>query len=51
MFKNGQREFVIYEKGKKEIPFDLQGKYKKYKMVVLSNVIKSDFSIKVDCTK
>ena len=51
MFKRGQREFVIYEKGSFKIPFDLKAMYKKVKLIVYSNIKKSQYSIKVKCSK
>ncbi len=51
MFKNGQRKFVIYEKVSQKIAFDLKGKYEKVKLVVYSNIKKSQYSIKVKCSK
>jgi len=51
MFKNGQRKFVIYEKTQQKIVFDLKGKYKKIKLVVYSNIKKSQYTIKVKCSK
>ena len=51
MFKKGQREFVIYEKGSFKIPFDLKAMYKKVKLIVYSNIKKSQYSIKVKCSK
>ena len=51
MFKQGQRKFVIYEKGSFKIPFDLKGMYNKVKLVVYSNIKKSQYSIKVKCSK
>ena len=51
MFKNGQTKFVIYEKVSQKITFDLKGKHKKVKLVVYSNIKKSQYSIKVKCSK
>ncbi len=51
MFKNGQTKFVIYEKVSQKITFDLKGKHKKVKLVVYSNIMKSQYSIKVKCSK
>jgi hypothetical protein len=51
MFKQGQRKFVIYEKTPSKISFDLKGKYKKVKLIVYSNIKKSQYSIKVKCSK
>lgn len=51
MFKQGQRQFVIYEKTPSKISFDLKAMYKKVKLVVYSNIKKSQYSIKVKCSK
>lgn len=51
MFKNGQTKFVIYEKVSQKITFDLKGKHKKIKLVVYSNIKKSQYTIKVKCSK
>jgi hypothetical protein len=51
MFKNGQTKFVIYEKTPSKISFDLKGMYGKVKLVVYSNIKKSQYSIKVKCSK
>jgi len=51
MFSKGQRQFVVYEKVSQKIPFDLKAMYGKVKLVVYSNIKKSQYSIKVKCSK
>jgi hypothetical protein len=51
LFKSGVRDFVFYKKGQVKVLFDLGGKYKKIKMLVYSPRDKSDFKVKVYCSK
>lgn len=51
MFNRGQREFVIYDIGSKKVPYKLDGKIKDVKIVVISPIPQTQFSISVDCSE
>lgn len=49
MFNRGQREFVTYDIGSKKIPYKLEGKTQNIKIVVISPIPQTQFSISVNC--
>lgn len=51
MFNRGQREFVTYETVAKKVAYKLEGNTQKIKIVVISPIPQTQFSISVSCSE